>query len=430
LSIRTGLLDTRPLRSSPAFRRLWVGNSLSALGGQLALVAVLYQVWELTHSPVAVGVVGLVQAISTVAFGLLGGSLADAVDRRHLVLVTTTGQSLLAGLLAGLTLDGLRSVWVLLGLVSMQAGCGALGAPARRTFAVRLLPADQVGAGIALTHLGFQAAMLVGPTVGGVIMARWGVGACYMLDALTFIAAYYGVLRLPSLRPIGPTARPGIRAIWEGWRFIASRPVLGGVFLTDVLATVLAMPVALFPMINQERFGGGPETLGLFFSAIAVGGITAGAVSGIVTRSRRPGALMLAAAAIWGLGLAGFGQAHHLWLVLGCLAIAGAADTLSVISRASIVQLATPDSYRGRVSAVDHIIGVSGPDLGNFRGGLVAGATSASFAVISGGFLCVLGVIGLAVANTSLRRYAPFHEPLPTASGALSGSRGPVKPLA
>jgi MFS family permease len=399
-----GLLDTRPVRSSPGFRRLWVGTSLSALGAQVAVVAVLYQAWQLTRSPAAVGAIGLAQAVPMVAFGLVGGSLADAVDRRRLVLVTTTGQALCAGLLAVQALAGLGALWILLGLVSLQAACGALGAPARRTFAVRLLPAEQVGAGIALTHLSFQAALLVGPAVAGVVTARWGVGACYLLYLLTFAAALHGVLRLPAMRPLGDVTSPGPREVWEGWRFIGRRPVLSGAFLTDVLATVTAMPIALFPVINEERFDGRPETLGLFLSAIALGGIAAGAASAKVTGSARPGAVMLAAAGLWGLGLAGFGLVHQIWVALGCLAVAGAADTVSVISRGTIVALSTPDSHRGRVSAVEHVVGVSGPDLGNLRGGLLAGATSASFAVVSGGVLCVLGVAAVALSNGSLRR--------------------------
>jgi MFS family permease len=407
VTLLAGLVDTRPLRVSPAFRRLWAGNTASALGGQLAVVAVLAQVWDLTGSSVAVGAIGLAQAVPMVVFGLLGGALADAVDRRRLVLLTTTGQILSAGLLTGQAIAGVGSLPVVLALVSFQAACGGLGAPARKTFVVRLLPEDQVGAGIALTHLSFQSAMLVGPAVAGAVTAQWGVGFCYALDALTFVASLYGVLRLPPIRPLGTVASPGIRSIWEGWRFIGRRPVVSGVFLTDALATVMAMPIALFPAINAERFGGRPEVLGLFLSAIAVGGLVAGAASGMITRARRPGVVMLAGAGLWGLALTGFGLAQSLWLLLGCLAVTGAADTIAVISRGTIVQLATPDSHRGRVSAVEHIIGVSGPDLGNFRGGLVAGVTSASFAAISGGALCVLGIAALAATNRSLRRFTP-----------------------
>ncbi len=221
------------------------------------------------------------------------------------------------------------------------------------------------------------------------------------------------MLRLPAMRPQGQTARPGARAIWEGRRFIISKPLLHGALLSDVLATVTAMPMALFPLINAERFGGRPETLGLLFSAVAVGGLAVGAASGLVTRARRPGAVMLAAVGAWGLTLAGFGLAQPLWLALTCPAAAGAADTTSVITRGAIVQLATPDTHRGRVSAVDHIVGVAGPELGNFRGGQVAGATSAAFAAFSGGVLCVVGIVVLALTNTSLRRFETAAPELP-----------------
>ena len=400
------VLDTRPLRTSRTFCRLWLSSSVSAVGSQFTLVAVLYQAWSLTRSPAVVGAVGLAQAVPMVVFGLVGGSLADAVDRRRLVLLATSGQLLAAGLLALQAVAELRSVAVLLALVSVQAACAALGAPARRTFAARLLPTEQVAAGIALTHVSFQVAMLTGPVAAGAVTAAWGVGACYAVDSVTFVAALSGVRSLPALPPGHAVDRPGLGPVVGGWRFMARQPVLRGALAVDVLATVLAMPIALFPVINDERFGGSARTLGLFFSAIALGGIAAGAVSGIVTRASRPGAIMLVAAGTWGGGLAGFGLARQLWLALGWLAVAGAADTLSVIARGTIVQLATPDSYRGRVSAVEHIVGVSGPDLGNFRGGLLAGATSATFAVVSGGLLCLVGVAGLAATNMPLRRFA------------------------
>ena len=410
MSFLDGFLDLRPLRSSPAFRRLWVGTTLSRLGGQLTMVAVLYQVWELTGSPAALGVLGLVQAVPMVVFGLVGGSLADAVDRRRLVLLTTVGQLVIAGLLAVQAFTELRSYAVLLVLVAAQSAGGALGAPARRTFVPRLLPAEQVTAGVALFHVSFQLAMLGGPVLGGLIIAHAGVGVCYLVDSVAFFAALYGVRGLPAMQPAGRPARPGIRTVWEGWRFVATRPALRGAFLTDVFATVLAMPVAMFPVVNAERFDGRPETLGLFFTAIAVGGVCAGAVSGRVARSGRPGVVMLVTAGVWGVGVAGFGFAPYLWLALGCLAVAGAADTFSVISRGSIVQLATPDSHRGRVSAVELVIGASGPDVGNFRAGLVGDLTSATFTLVAGGVMCVAGVAAVAATNRSLRRFSPTAD--------------------
>jgi hypothetical protein len=171
------------------------------------------------------------------------------------------------------------------------------------------------------------------------------------------------------------------------------------------------MPIALFPVLNAERFGGDPQTLGLFLSAIAVGGIVAGLASGTVTRAHRLGLVMLVAAGVWGVALAGFGMAPSLWSALGCLAIAGAADTISVISRGALVQLATPDAYRGRVSAVEDIVGMAGPYLGNFRAGVVAGATTAGFAAISGGLMCVLGIAAVALTTPALRRPAGSGKP-------------------
>jgi MFS family permease len=399
------LVDVRPLRSSPAFRRLWASGALSGVGSLLTTVAVLYQTWQLTHSSVAVGAVSLAKAVPSVILGLAGGSLADSHDRRRLVLITTTGQLVCAALLAFQALAGLMSLAALLALVAAQSGLGALGAPARRTFPVHLLAGEQLGAGIALNRLSFQGAMLVGPAIAGAVLAAWGAGGCYAVDALSFAAASYAVLRLPRIERASEGGRPGVRAIWDGWRFIAGNGVLTGAFLTDVLATVMAMPVSMFPVIDSERFGGSPQTLGLFFSALALGGIVAGASSGLITRSSRPGAVMLGCGVMWGVTLAGFGLAHQLWLAVVCLAVAGGADMWSVSSRSLIVQVATPDSHRGRVGAVDHVVGVSGPDVGNFRGGLVAAGFSPEIAVVSGGLLCLLGIGATAVVNKPLRRF-------------------------
>jgi len=425
MGIGDTLIDIRPLRTSPAFRRLWIGSSASAFGGQITTVAVLFQVWRLTGSPVWVGVIGLSHAVPMIVFSLVGGGLADAIDRRRLVLATTAGSMAMSALLAAQAFAGPGSLPLLLGLVAGSAACSALGGPARRTFVPRVLDRDHVAAGIALTHMGFQAAMLIGPALAGLVIAGWGGPVCHLLDAATFGVALYGVAGLPALPPVGISApdteeRAGIRAIGAGWRYIARRPALGGSFLTDLAATVLAMPVALFPVINQERFGGNPETLGLFLSAIAVGGIGAGLLSGGVTRAARPGATQLVAAGVWGLALAGLGVvAGALWSVLACLVIAGAADTVSVISRGSVVQLATQDSFRGRVSAVEQVVGVAGPELGNVRGGLLAGLTSATVAMTGGGLLCVLGVALIAATHPALRRFTATPDDEAAASPAV-----------
>ncbi|MFD7777675.1 MFS transporter [Streptomyces sp. NPDC059753] len=403
---RVRFLDTRPLLSSRPFRDLWIGTSASQLGGQMATVAVLAQVWDLTGSTVGTGAIGLATGLPMVLFGLLGGTLADSVDRRALVRATTAGQLLVAAGLCAQAAAGNRNVFLLLALVAAGTACGALGAPARRTFPVRLLPADQVAAGLALTNISFQVAMLAGPALAGLIIARWDLPAAYAAQAVATVASVLAVIRLPAMKPeVTDATVAGRRPERGGWRIVLRRPTLWGSMATDLSATLLAMPIALFPLVNEIRFGGNPQTLGLFLSAVAVGGIAAGLVSGTVTRRRRGGLVQLCAAAVWGLALAGFGLAGPLWSALGCLAVAGAADTVSVITRSALVQLETPDAYRGRVSSVEHVIGVAGPELGNFRGGLMASATSAPFALVTGGLSAALAVAAVAATNASLRAY-------------------------
>jgi len=371
----------------------------------VAALAVLYQVWELTHSPVWTGALGLVRAVPLVVFGLVGGVLADQVDRRCVVRWTTAAQVLAALGLAAQAVSDLGSLAVLLLLVAVQSAAGALGAPALRTFPVRLLGRELVGAGIALQHLSFQAAMLIGPALAGVVLGAVGLTPAYLVQALAHVAALYAVIRLPAMPVAGPHSARGPRAFVDGLRHIVGSRVLSGLYVTDLVATLLAMPVALFPMVNEERFGGSPETLGLFLSAIAVGGLLAGLGSGAVTRSDRPGAVQLGAAGAWGAALALVGIAGPLWLALLALAVAGAADTVSVISRGAAVQLVTPDTHRGRVTSVEHVIGIAGPELGNFRAGVVAGATSAAFAAASGGLACVAGILLVALTNRPLRQF-------------------------
>ncbi|ANB10672.1 MFS transporter [Streptomyces ambofaciens] len=404
--VRVRFLDTRPLRSSQSFRDLWIGTSVSQVGGQIANMAVLAQVWDLTGSPVGTGAIGLATGLPMVLFGLLGGTLADTFDRRAVVRATTAGQLLAAAGLCAQALADNRNVLLLLALVAMGTSSGALGAPARRTFPVRLLPGDQVAAGLALTNVSFQAAMLAGPAMAGLIIAHWDLSAAYATQAVAMVLSMLTVLRLPAMRPEGADAAGGRRRPERGgWRIVLRRPTLWGSMATDLSATLLAMPVALFPLVNEIRFGGNPQTLGLFLSAVAVGGITAGLLSGTVTRWHRGGLVQMSAAGVWGLALACFGLAGPLWLALGCLAVAGAADTVSVVTRSALVQLETPDAYRGRVSSVEHVIGVAGPELGNFRGGLLASATSASFSLVFGGLSAILAIAAVAATNAPLRAY-------------------------
>ncbi|MGW1076884.1 MFS transporter [Streptomyces sp. NPDC002537] len=428
---RTGLgrvlLDVTPLRSSRAFRRLWLGQALSGIGSQMALVAVAFEVWQLTGSTVWTGAVGLAQAVPLVALGLFAGSVADRVDRRRLSLVMTGGQAAVALFLALQGLLGRFPATGVLALVAVQSCFVAGGGPAARTFVPSLLPREQVAAGLALNRVAFQGALLAGPALGGLVVGVWGVGGCCLLDAVTFGAAFVGVSGLPRSVPVGGSARPGLRGAADGLAFLVRAPVVRGALLTDLAATVLSMPVGLFPLVNTERFGGDPRTLGLFLAAIAVGGGVASLFSGAFTRSPRPGLVMLGGSAVWGVALALFGLMSHPWAGLACLALAGAADTVSVVSRSTIVQLHTPGELLGRVGAAEQIVGQAGPDLGNLRGGLLADATSGAAALVSGGLLCVGAVALVAAGTPGLRRHRTSGGRTATPGASVGARAGAPK---
>ncbi|ASO22960.1 hypothetical protein FHR81_003620 [Actinoalloteichus hoggarensis] len=267
----------------------------------------------------------------------------------------------------------------------------------------RLSVSGQIAAGVALQNSSFQASMLLGPAVAGVLLAERGLATAYLVQALAGGAPLIGVIRLPALPPREPPDRPGVRATIDGWRLVVRRPPLWGCFATDLAATMSAMPIALFPLVNEMRFGGDPRTLGLFLTAVAVGGITAGLLSGTVIRLHRSGVVRLLAAGTWGAGTLRLGGPCRLAFLL--LTIAGAADTVFVVTRGAMVQLTAPGSHRGRVSAVEHVIGAAGPEAGNFRAGLGAGATSAPFALVTGGLACLVVVIGIGMTNRPYRRF-------------------------
>jgi MFS family permease len=403
--VRRAFIDLGPLQVR-TYRRLWIGQVLSGFGGQLTFVAVLFQVWDQTGSPAWSGAVGLAQALPLILLGLFAGTLVDRLERRRIYLVTTAGQCLVAAVMASQLAFGRVPVGVLLALVVVQSSLSATAGPVARTVLPRLLSRDQLAAGIALNRIGFQAAMLLGPALGGVILGAWGVGACYLVDAISFLAALYGVLGLPRMT-LATAAKPGLRGVWDGLTFVASTPVIRGALFTDLAVTVLSMPVSLFPVVNAERFGNNPRTLGLFLTAIAVGGVGASLFSGSFTRLPRHGVVMLCGSATWGIALLLFAFSPVWWSALACLAVAGAADTVAVVSRSTIVQLHTPAEFLGRVAAAEQIVGQAGPDLGNLRGGVVAQLTSPVASLASGALLCVAAVAAVAGSTPGLRVAEP-----------------------
>lgn len=374
------------------------------LGGFMTYVTVMFQIWETTHSAVWSGAAGLASALPLIGFGLFAGARVDRMDRRRAYLVAVTGQAVCSALLALQGYTGHVPVLGVLGLVAVQAAFGALGAPAAGVFVPRLLPKEQIAAGLALNQISMQSMMLVGPAVAGVLLGRFGIGTCYLLDAVSFGVAFYGAVGLPPLPPEGEPSRAGIGGVLDGLRFLLGHRVVRGALLTDLAATLLSFPVSLFPLVNAELFGNDPRTLGLFLSAVAVGGVVATGLSGAVTRLGRPGAVMLCASGSWGAALVGVGLVHVPWAALALLVVAGAADAIAVVARSTLVQTHTPDALLGRVGAAEAIVGQAGPSAGNARAGLVAGWTSGAFSLVSGGVLCLLAVAAVAFRTPELRR--------------------------
>jgi MFS family permease len=407
------LADTRPLRELPAYRRFWIGTTISSAGGAMTSFAVALQVFRITHSPAAVGAIGLFLAVPTIVVGLVGGSVADAVDRRRLVLVTSNGLAGVSVLFAVQAFAGSTQVWLLYLLVGVQSLLASVDGPARRTLTPRIVTAERLPAAVALNQLSFQVVMVVGPALAGLVAATGGLRWCYAVDVVSFAAALYGVARLPALPPLEDIGRPGLAAVVEGIRYIGRSRVLVGAFLADLDAMVLAMPFALLPAVNADRFGGHAGTLGLLAAAPGVGGLVGSTLSGPLGHVARRGRAMLVAVAVWGAAVTVFGLAGGLAITLVALAVAGAADTTSVVLRATMVQQVTPDRYRGRVTAADYVVGAGGPQLGNLRAGVVGSLTSPGFSAAAGGIAAMLGaaVIALAVPALARHRIDPGEGP-------------------
>jgi len=399
------LADIRPLRESSEYRRLWAGQSLSAVGTQMTNVAVPVQVYALTRSSLAVGAVGLAVAVPLITLGLLGGSLADAVDRRRLVLVTSSGLAVLSGVLAAQAALGLRQVWLLYVVVALQASLFAVDQPARATFIPRLLPSERIPAATALSQLSMQGSLTAGPLLAGAVIAGAGLRAAYAVDAVSFAFAVASVLRLRAMPPQGGGARPGLGAVAEGLRWVRGQPVVAMTFLVDINAMVFGMPRALFPALAVDHFGGGAQVVGLLYAAPAIGGLLGAAFSGPLTHVRRQGWAVLLSVAVWGGAIAGFGLTRLLWLGVALLAVAGAADMVSGVFRSTILQVAAPDELRGRLNGVFFVVVAGGPRLGDLESGAVAAATSPAVSAVSGGLACLLGVVALALVVPAFARY-------------------------
>lgn len=422
------LLDLTPLRASPAYRRLYAGFTLSNVGSQLAVVAVGLQVYDLTRSTAAVGVVGLCALVPLVVMGLYGGALIDHFDRRRVGLVAQSVAFLTSVACALQAWLGNTHVSVLYALVAVWNGAFAVTSPARTSIYPRILDRDLLPAANALSVFAMNASLTVGPLLAGVLVDWGGFRTAYTVDAVITTAALWGLSTLPPLPPDHgedgpPTTRPGLRSVLDGFAFLATRPNVRMTFVADIAAMFLAQPRVLFPAAGAVIFGGGAKTVGALSAAAAVGGILAMFFSGRLGQVRRQGVAILVAIVGWGAAIAGFGvsmlaaggalsRPHALYAGLVAMAVAGASDSVSAVFRTTILQAATPDHLRGRLQGVFIVVVAGGPRLGELAGGLVASRIGEGRMALFGGIACVLAMGVLARLQPGFVRY-DAHRPTP-----------------
>jgi len=424
---RRAAIDLEPLQHS-TFRRIWTGQAVSVIGVQLTAVAVPVQVYAITRSSFWVGVLGAVGLVPIVVFGLWGGAIADAVDRRRLAIIASTLEWFCTlGLLVHALL-GWESLPVLLSLVAVQAGAFAVASSTWGAVIPRIVPLESVPSANTLNFTTSTTGAVIGPLLAASIVSTWSFAAAYALDAVLFTVTLYAALRLPPLPPMERAGTPGLRSVLAGLAFIATRPVLLLSFAVDIVAMVLAMPKALFPEA-AARFGGG-AAVGWLYSSIAIGSVVAGLTSGWIGRVRRQGVALVIAVVGWGLAVAASGATHQLWATVALLGVAGAADLVSAVYRQTILQTYAPDEMRGRMQGVFIVVVTGGPRLADLRAGATASVVGLQTAWVGGGLACAALVV-FALLSPSLRRYdsrAALPASVPAASSEPSGAVPAVEP--
>ena len=418
--IRAATIDVGPLRTSRDFRLLFFGQAVSFAGSMITYVAVPFQVFALTHSSLAVGMLSLVELAPLLVAALVGGALADAHDRRRLVLLSELGLAFVSGVLAVNALLPRPQLWVLFAVAGVAATFDGIQRPSLDALVPRIVRREEVPAAAALNSLRSTFGMVLGPPLGGLLIALAGLPATYAVDVASFAASLVALGLMRAVPPPPEAERPSLRRIAEGLRYARSRPELMGTYLVDINAMLFGMPIALFPAL-ATRYGG-PGVLGLLYAAPSVGSMLATLTSGWTASVGRHGRAILLAAAAWGLAIVGFGLASSLWLALVMLGLAGAADMISGIFRSTIWNQTIPDSLRGRLAGIEQISYSTGPLLGNVEAGAVAALTTVRTSVVSGGVLCVAGCGVLAILLPAFNRYDARRHPAAAVPPPPAGS--------
>jgi MFS family permease len=408
--VRRIAIDTRPLRI-PAFRRLWWSTAITAVGGQFTVVAVPKQVFDITGSSAYVGLTGAFGLVPLLIFGLWGGAIADAMDRRTVILVSNVAVALTSVAFWVQAAAGMNNVWLVLCLLAVQQAFIAINMPTRTAAAARLVPAELLPSATALTTTVGSFGMVFGPLLAGALMPLVGLPILYLADSAGLILATVIVLGIPSLKPLdGVKRRAGLKDIADGFRYVAAKNVLLASFLLDIIAMVAGMPRALYPELAERTFGdppGGGLALGLLYAAMPVGALLCGLASGWIGNFRRHGVGVTIAVCAWGAAVIGFGFAQTLWLAVVFLALGGAADMISMVYRSSILQSDATDEMRGRMQGVFIVVVAGGPRVADLVHGWSAASVGTTAAAAGGGALViVLTVVAVACLPAFWRYHA------------------------
>jgi MFS family permease len=421
-ALRAVALDAGLLRRRRDYRLLMTGQFVSLAGSELTLVAIMFQTFELTDSSFAVGLIGVAEFVPILVLALVGGALADALDRRRLVMAAEGASVLVAAaLVVNATLPD-PQLWVLYLCAALMAACDALRRPPLDALIPQLVERDELKAAAAIDFLGYNTGSIAGPALAGVLIATAGVDVTYAVDLATFLVSLAALRAMRTPPPPADAPAPSWRSVVEGVRYAVSRQELLGTYLVDMNAMFFGMPLALFPALSQRY--GGPEVLGLMYAAPAVGSVVAALASGWTRRVHRHGRAVALAAAGWGLAIAAFGLVEALVPALALLALAGAMDSVSGLFRSTIWNETIPEHLRGRLAGIEMLSYASGPTLGNTEAGAVAALAGLRASVVSGGVLCVLGSVALAIALPRFWAYdarATPEGPPPPAHGVVPG---------
>ncbi len=385
-------LDLTPLKTSREFRLLYTGQFVSMFGSALSYVVLPWQLYQLTKSTFAVGMLGVAEFVPMFFMAFAGGALADYLDRRRLVLLAETALLLCCAVLTCNALLPQPRVWVLFTMAALFAAFNGLHRPALEALTARLVAPDQMTAVGALTMFRYSFNYIIGQSLAGLIVAGLGAAVAFALDGATFIISLLMLWLMRAVAPPENAESPSWQTIRAGWQYARRRQELLGTYLIDINAMFFGIPVALIPAIAANFYGSyGNASVGLFYAMPPLGTLLVSLTSGWTERVHKHGLAVTLAAAVWGLGIVGFGLATQLWVALAFLALAGAADTVSGIFRMTMWNQTIPDHLRGRLAGIEMISYLTGPYLGNAEAGLVASAFGLRASVVSGGVLCVIG---------------------------------------